>query len=183
MKEPDSRNLFAWLINKHWEFFLYSWPLIVEKQKKRAFFRLTGKESTSITYLSKMNRKATRDVVKKRGEEPHISFENEAVRYSVVEFFGSWALQLRPTYVFTRRDAETPLNPLAQTRRATRRMKFDRNPAVDNDLVFWARYLSQGQPTISLGNVGVNDLILDSDYLSAEVPKSGHEEASFEAAN
>jgi len=54
---------------------------------------------------------------------------------------------------------------------------------VDNDLVFWARYLSQGQPTISLGNVGVNDLILDSDYLSAEVPKSGNEEASFEAAN
>ena len=183
MKEPDSRNLFVWLINKHWEFFLYSWPLIVEKQKKRAFFRLTGKESTSITYLSKMNRKATRDVVKKRGEEPHISFESEAVRYSVVEFFGSWALQLRPTYVFTRRDAETPLNPLAQTRRATRRMKFDRNPAVDNDLVFWARYLSQGQPTISLGNVGVNDLILDSDYLSAEVPKSGNEEASFEAAD
>lgn len=62
-------------------------------------------------------------------------------------------------------------------------MKFDRNPAVDNDLVFWARYLSQGQPTISIGNVGVSDLILDSEYLSAEVPKSGCEEAAFEAAS
>lgn len=181
---PDSRNLFVWLINKHWEFFLYNWPLIVEKQKKRAFFRLpAGKEGMSITYLSKMNRKATREVVKKRGEYPHVSFENEAIRYSTVEFFGSWALQLRPAYVFTRSDGETPLSPLAQTRRATRRMKFDRNPAVDNDLVFWARYLSQGQPAISLGNVGVNDLILDSEYLSAEVPKSGGEESAFEASN
>ncbi len=130
-----------------------------------------------------MNRKATRDVVKKRGEEPHVWFEHEAIRYSTTEFFGAWALQLRPTYVFTRADGETPLSPLAQTRRATRRMKFDRNPAVDNDLVFWARYLSQGQPTISIGNVGVSDLILDSEYLSSEVPKSGSEEAALEAAN
>src|SRR5437667_9578406 len=109
--------------------------------------------------------------------------EDRAIRYPISAFFGAWALQLRPSYVFTRSDAQTPLSPLAQTRRATRRMKFDRNPAVDNDLVFWARYLSQGQPTISLGNIGVNDLILDSAYLSAEVPKSGNEEASFEAAN
>lgn len=62
-------------------------------------------------------------------------------------------------------------------------MKFDRNPAVDNDLVFWARYLSQGQPTINIGNLGVTDLILDSEYLSAEVPKSGQEEAAGETAN
>ncbi len=184
VKNPDTRILFVWLLNKHWEFFLYNWPLIVEYRRKRAFFRLTeGKDSTSITYLSKMNRKATRDVVKKRGEEPHIWFENEAIRYTTTEFFGAWALQLRPTYVFTRSDAETPLSPLAQTRRATRRMKFDRNPAVENDLVFWARYLSQGQPTISIGNVGVGDLILDSEYLSAEVPKSGGQEAAFEATN
>ena len=183
VKNPDSRILFVWLLNKHWEFFLYNWPLIVENRRKRAFFQLKGKESTSITYLSKMNRKATRDVVKKRGEEPHVWFEHEAIRYSTTEFFGAWALQLRPTYVFTRADGETPLSPLAQTRRATRRMKFDRNPAVDNDLVFWARYLSQGQPTISIGNVGVSDLILDSEYLSSEVPKSGSEEAALEAAN
>ncbi len=32
------------------------------------------------TILSKMNRNAARDVAKKRGEEPYISFENEAVR-------------------------------------------------------------------------------------------------------
>jgi NAD-dependent SIR2 family protein deacetylase len=184
VKKPDSRILFVWLLNKHWEFFLYNWPLIVEYRRKRAFFRLTeGKDGISITYLSKMNRKTTREVVKKRGEEPHIWFENEAIRYATTEIFGAWALQLRPTYVFTHSDGKTPLSPLAQTRRATRRIKFDRNPAVDNDLVFWARYLSQGQPTISIGNVGVSDLILDSEYLSAEVPKSGSGEAALEATN
>jgi NAD-dependent SIR2 family protein deacetylase len=183
VKNPDSRNLFVWLLNKHWEFFLYNRPLIVDYHRKRAFFRLTGKDSTSITYVSKMNRRATRDVVKKRGEVPHIWFEHEAIRYATTEFFGAWALQIRPSYVFTRSDAETPLSPMAQTSRATRRMKFDRNPAVDNDLVFWARYLSQGQPTISIGNVGMSDLILDSEYLSAEVPKSGSEEAALEASN
>ena len=128
-----------------------------------------------------MGRRVSRDVVKKRGEEPLISFEHEALHYSVTEFFGALALQLRPTYVFTRRDGETPLGRLAQTKRATRRFKFDRNPSVDNDLVFWARFLSQGQPTISIGNVGVTDLILDSEYLSAEVPKP--EEDRREAAN
>lgn len=184
IKNVDERILFVWLLNKHWEFFLYNWPVIVEYRRKRAFFRLTqGKDSTSITYLSKMNRRASRDVVKKRGETPHIWFEHEAIRYATTEFFGSWALQIRPSYVFTGSDAETPLSSLAQTRRATRRMKFDRNPAVDNDLVFWARYLSQGQPTINIGNLGVTDLILDSEYLSAEVPKSGQEEAAGETAN
>lgn len=183
LKQPDRRNLFVWLLNKHWDFFLRKWPLIIDGKRKRAFFRLTGKDSTTIPYLSKMGRRISRDVVKKRGEEPNISFEHEALHYSVTEFFGAWALQFRPSYVFTRRDAETPLGRLAQTRRATRRFKFDRNPSVDNDLVFWARYLSQGEPTISLGNVGVSDLILDSEFLSAEVPKVGTEENRIETAN
>src|SRR5260370_36711921 len=48
VRNPESRILFVWLWNKHWEFFLYNWPLIVENRKKRAFFRLKGRESTSI---------------------------------------------------------------------------------------------------------------------------------------
>jgi hypothetical protein len=179
----DRRHLFIWLINRHWESFLAKWPLIIEGKRRRTFFRLVGEESTTISYKSKMGRKATRDVVKKRGEEPYISFEHEGLHYAVKSFFGSWALEFRPTYVFTERDAETLLGRLAQTRRATKRYKFARNPGVENDLVFWARYLSQGQPTISIGNVGVDDLILDSDYLSAEVPKSDIGDKAFEATN
>jgi len=148
------------------------------KRKGHTSVCLPVKNGLSITYLSKMSRKATREVVKKRGEYPHVSFENEAVRYSIVEFFGSWALQLRPAYVFTRSDGETPLSPLAQTRRSTTTYEIRTVilPSITT-LCFGRDILSQGQPALSLGNVGVNDLILDSEYLSAEVPKSGGEES------
>jgi hypothetical protein len=182
--DQNSRNLFVWLLNKHWEFFLRRFPLVVEPRRKRAFFKLlTGRDSTNISYLSKTGRKASRDVVKKRGEEPNISYENEAIHYAIAEFFGEWALQIRPTYVFTKRDGLTPLNPIAQTRRATRRFKFDRNPNVDNDLVFWARYLSQGQPTLSIGNIGAGEVVLDSEFCSAEVPRTSGEDAEREDKN
>jgi hypothetical protein len=49
-------------------------------------------------------------------------------------------------------------------------MKFDRNKNVDDDLTFWARLLSAGQPTINIGGVGVEDLLVDSEFASAEVP-------------
>jgi len=49
-------------------------------------------------------------------------------------------------------------------------MKFDRNKNVEDDLTFWARFLSNGQPTISIGGNGVSTLILDTEYISAEVP-------------
>jgi hypothetical protein len=181
--DRDNRNLFVWLLNKHWEFFLRRWPLVVEPRRKRAFFKLAGRESTNISYLSKTGRKASRDVVKKRGEEPNVSYENEAIHFAIAEFFGQWALQVRPTYVFTKRDGLTPLSPIAQTRRATRRFKFDRNPSVDNDLVFWSRYLSQGGPTLSIGNIGATEIVLDSEYCSAEVPRNAGEDADRETAN
>lgn len=176
VQDRERRNLFVWLLNKHWDFFLRRKLLAVEPRRKRAFFKLTSSDRTSIAYLSKMNRRVSRDVVKRRGEEPRIYFENEAIHYEIAEFFGEWALQIRPTYVFTKQDGMTPLSPIVQTRRATRRFRFDRNPAVDNDLVFWSRYLSDGQPTISIGNIGATNLVLDSDYVSAEVPKIDEEE-------
>jgi len=171
LQQPDTRRLFVWLLNKHWEFYLRSKKLLtVESKRKRAFLRLAGTDRTSVSYVSKMNRRVSRDVVKKRGEEPNIYFENEAIHYAIEEFYGEWALQLRPTYVFTKSDGLTPLNPLLQTRRATRRFKFDRNPAVENDLVFWSRFLSDGQPTISLDKKGSSEIVLDSEYVSVEVP-------------
>jgi hypothetical protein len=41
---------------------------------------------------------------------------------------------------------------------------------VDDDLTFWARYLSNGQPSCNIGGIGVDDLILDFEYCAAEVP-------------
>jgi hypothetical protein len=168
--QSPNHHLFVWLVNKHLEFFLQKFPLVVESRRKRAFFRLIGEGCTTIKYNSRLRKGISRDVVKKRGEEPRCFYENEAILYNVVAYLGQWAVQVRPSYVFTRADGITPLPQLAQTRRATRRFKFDQNPNVDDDLTFWARYLSKGEPTVSLGNVGVSDLILDSEYCSAEVP-------------
>jgi hypothetical protein len=77
--------------------------------------------------------------------------------------------------MFTASDGLTPLPAFERTRRATRRIKFDRTSNVDDDLTFWSRFLSSAQPTINLSGIGVTDLVLDSEYASKEVPKRSQE--------
>jgi len=180
----EDSHVFAWLVVKHWEFLLRGRGLTVERRKKRAYFPHIEGDCHTVTYNSRLRSNVQRDVVKKRGSELRPYFENEAVSYSFVHFHGEWAMQIRPTYVFTRKDGRTPVQAMAQTRYATRRFKFDRNKSVDDDLSFWARFLNNGQNVISIGGPGVGDLILDSDYCSAEVPRFGREEmASDEDEN
>ncbi len=52
-------------------------------------------------------------------------------------------------------------------------MKFDRNKNVDDDLTFWGRFLPEGETTISLGGIDVEDLVLDASFLTVEVPEIG----------
>jgi hypothetical protein len=172
--DEDSRRLFVWLIGKHWSFFLNRWieqGLFVDYYKrKRAFFHLVKGERNTIVYDSRSRKGVKRDVVKQRIHGKHIEYENEGFYYSVVQYSEFWAVQLKPFYMFTRSDGKTPLPSFLIGRRATSRMKFDRNKNVDDDLTFWARFLSGGQPTINIGGVGVDDLLVDSEFASAEVP-------------
>ena len=62
--------------------------------------------------------------------------------------------------MFTRRDGATPLPG------------FERKN-VDDDLTFWGRFLSDGQPTINLGGIDVENLIIDATFLTIEVPEIG----------
>jgi hypothetical protein len=174
-----------WLVGKHWEFFLHRWKkqgFYVEYKKKRAYFQLVEGDRNTIRYDSRLRKGVRRDVVKQRGEGKYIEYENEGICYSVVEFGGTWAIQLKPFYMFTKSDGHTPLPSFVRTRRATRRMKFDRNKSVDDDLTFWARLLSAGQPIINIGSVGVENLILDSEYCSVEVPLRSTEGTRHENA-
>ncbi len=183
--DQDRRRLFVWLVGKHWEFFLHRWKkqgLYVEYKKKRAYFQLVEGDRNTIRYDSRLRKGVRRDVVKQRGEGKYIEYENEGVCYNVVEFGGTWAIQLKPFYMFTKSDGCTPLPSFVRTRRATRRMKFDRNKSVDDDLTFWARLLSVGQPIINIGGVGVENLILDSEYCSVEVPSRSTEGTRHENA-
>jgi hypothetical protein len=81
-------------------------------------------------------------------------------------------MQIKPMYVFTATDGSTPLPAHAQTRRATRRFKFDRNKSVEDDLTFWSRLLSEASPVIDIGGIGVSDLVVSANYSQAEVPVS-----------
>jgi hypothetical protein len=160
--------------NKHWHFFLSRWRdrgLYADHREKRAFFQLRGERNT-VTYDSRIRKGVKREVVKQRGEGTSVWYENEGISYEIVEpEAGIWAVQVKPFYMFTASDGRTPLPPFERTRRATRRIKFDRVKNVDDDLTFWARFLSAGQAMMNLAGVGVDDLILDSNYVSAEVPR------------
>ncbi len=150
--------------------------LFIEYRKRRAYFILRAGGKNIVRYDSPRRRRIKRDVVKTRGEQK-IWHENEGVAYSIVEYDGVWAVQIKPFYMFTEKDGVTPLPSYERTARATRRMRFDRNKSVDDDLTFWACFLSQGKVVIELGGVGVPDLVVQSSYETVEVPEPGSEES------
>jgi hypothetical protein len=176
INDAEQRRLIVWLIHRHWAGFLWRFAadgLTVESRQKRAYFlhRSPYKtEVSSVSYSSRMGRRIRRGVVKRRGAFERIWHENEGLQYAAVCVDGQWALQVKPIYVFTGPDGWTPLPPHTQTRRATRRFKFDRNRSVEDDLTFWARYLSQAGPVINIGGFGVEDLVLSSSYCQVEMP-------------
>jgi hypothetical protein len=114
-----------------------------------------------------------REVVKQRGEKPRAWFENEGFAYGIERLGGTWGVRVKPFYMFTGPDAATPLPGYARTSKATRRMKFDRNQSVESDLVFWARFISQGSPVVNLGQAVVDDLLLEGAFLSLDVSEEG----------
>lgn len=184
--DEDDRRLFVWLIGKHWGFFLHRWKeqgLFDDFKKKRAFFQLVEGERNRVVYDSRARKGVRHDVVKRRERGQRVEHENEGFYYSVVEYGGNWAIQIKPFYMFTEADGRTPIPSYLMGRRATRRIKFDRNKSVGDDLIFWSRFLSGGQQTVNLGGVGVDDLIVEFEFCSVEVPVSGREVSDDEIAD
>lgn len=171
----EDRKVITWLLRKHWEWFLYRFRkdgLMLERRKNRAYFCKTNKGRSFITYSSPKRSRIQREVVKARGEHGDWH-ENEGFGYQVIWGAGHWAMRIKPFYMFTGRDSITPLPGYLRTRRATRRMKYDRNRNVDDDLTFWARYLGGGQSTVNLGAQGVEGLVLETAFATFEVLESG----------
>jgi hypothetical protein len=171
--DPEQRRFLTWLLRKHWEAHLKQFRdegLFIERKKDRAFFRKLPRKSL-IAYDSAKRRGNKREVVKVRGEGRW--HENEGIGYQVVYSAGQWSIRIKPFYMFTGRNGATPLPGFERTRRATRRIKWDRNKNVDDDLTFWGRFLSNGQPTINLGGIDVDNLIIDAAFLTIEVPEIG----------
>jgi hypothetical protein len=172
--DADTRRVLSWMLRKHWEVHLRRFKddgLFIERKKDRAFFRKTNGRKVLIEYDSPKRRGIKREVVKPRAEGKW--HENEGIGYQIVFSAGQWAVRVKPFYMFTGRDGATPLPGFERTRRATRRIKFDRNKNVDDDLTFWSRFLAGGQTTISLGGLDIDDLIVDAAFLTIEVPEIG----------
>ena len=172
--DPERRNLLSWLLRKHWENFLRRFRddgLFIEQKKRRAYFRKLDNRRTTIRYDSAKRRGVVREVVKPRLDGKW--HENEGIGYEVVSIDERWFIRVKPFYMFTRKDGATPLPGFERTRRATRRMKFDRNKSVDDDLSFWGRYLGRGNSTVNIGGRDVDDLLLETSFLTIEVCEKG----------
>jgi len=179
MQDEVRRRELVWLLGAHWRRHLAQFEeqgLVVVGKEKRAYFGLTTGASLTISYTTLLGRRARREVVKVRGEKED-QHENEGFYYQVVQMSGELAVQIKPTYVFTGQDGITPLPPRFQTRKATRRFKFDRNKMVGDDLMFWARYLGHESESVNLGGGWRDDLILDMRYVAVELPPPKEVEA------
>ena len=174
LKEDVRRKHFVWLLGLHWNRHLAHFRedgLYLEYRRKRAFFHLLEGTANTIRYTSWLGRRVKRDVVKTRGEQGQ-EHENEGFFFRIEEMGGEWGIQVNPTYVFTDADGQTPLPPKFQTRRSTRRMKFDRNKMVGDDLMFWSRYLGGESEAINLGLGWDDDILIDMRFVFAELPVS-----------
>jgi hypothetical protein len=184
----DLRRVLSSLLRKHFERHLSRFRrdgfiLEEDRRKKRAYFEGRNGKPRKFVYDTARRKGIVREVVKQRGEEPRSWFENEGFGYEVTQLDGVWAVRVKPFYMFTGRDAKKPLPAFARTARATRRMKLDRNKNVDDDLTFWSRFLSEGAPTINIGQQHVDDLILEGHFLTIEVPEEGLLRDSDEGEN
>ncbi len=171
-KDLDKRKRLSWLILKHFEFYLKSFSkygLRIEYKDRKAYFELVSGIENKITYLSRLNRKTTRAVVKRRETKTRVYHENEGISFGLEYLGNQFSLSIKPIYVFTQQDGKTPLQSYLRSRFTTSRMKFDRNKNVDDDLHFWLKLISQGSSSINMGGFEVDDLILDSKYIENEV--------------
>lgn len=171
IQNPDKRRLYVQLLGRHWERLLKSkaqFGFHVDYKARRAYFLPKDGNDNVYVYASPQRKNIQRAVVKKRETPTRLEFENEGITYCVVQYGERWAVQTKPFYVFTKSDGKTPLPGVHQTRKATRRYKFDRNKAVEADMKFWSLFLAGQKPTMDLGVPTVSDLVLSANYLEAE---------------
>ncbi|HEY1932564.1 MAG TPA: SIR2 family protein [Acetobacteraceae bacterium] len=176
--DPDLARVLSWLLRKHFEGQLrrlHNRGLMIETDRRtdrRAYF-FGERGPLLLIYDTPARRGVEREVVKQRGERPRVWFENEGITYDIARLGSLWGVRVKPFYMFTGPDAQTPLPGYARTAKAARRMKYDRNQSVESDFTFWARFISQGSPVVNLGQGPVEDLLLEGAFISFDVPEEG----------
>jgi hypothetical protein len=174
-QDGDERRVLSWLLRKHFEEYILDFEddgLKLEGGRShRAYFVGKGGENRLVVWDSPQKRGNRREVVKRRNEE-RPWFENEGFGYDIAYMTGKWCVRIKPFYMFTGPDAQTPLPAFTRTAKATRRMKWDKNKNVETDLLFWSIFLGRGGATMNLGDVHADDLLVDCAFLTLEVAES-----------
>jgi hypothetical protein len=134
------------------------------RTNRRAYFFGEGGSPRKLVYDTPVRRNVEREVVKQRGQHPRVWFENEGIAYEVARLGTLWGVRVKPFYMFTGPDAQTPLPGYARTAKAARRMKYDRNQSVESDLTFWARLRGIVRPP-ALGILQLRYITRLADYL------------------
>ena len=121
-QDADQRRVLSWLLRKHLEYHLTGFEdegFILEGGKKhRAFFISDEGKDREVIWDSAYRKGNRRDVVKRRGDDPHIWFENEGIGYEIVQMGDTWCARIKPFYMFTGSDGATPLAAWTRTIRA-----------------------------------------------------------------
>ena len=164
----NGSRLFVQLLNQSLKRFLEARGLWVDNFRKRAYFpRPEEGESRIITYRASM-RQATRTVARpfvSPRTERLLYWEHEAIAYSFQHVGSDWALEILPTYVFTKDGRGTMLDRERVGPLTTRKSARDFNMQVYNDLVFWTWVMADGQDSFELNlgdeqHVAVRGLLL-----------------------
>jgi hypothetical protein len=98
-------------------------------------------------------RQATRTVTKpfvSKRTERLLYWEHEAVSYGFQQVGAEWALEILPTYVFTKDGLGTMLDSNKVGPLTTRKSARDFNMQVYNDLIFWTWVMADGKDSFDL---------------------------------
>lgn len=150
---PDGARIFVQILNESLRQFLESRNLWVDNYKKRAYFpRSEDGQPIVLSYRASV-RQATRTVTKpfvSKRTERLLYWEHEAVSYGFRRVGTDWALEILPTYVFTKDGRGTLLDSNKVGPLTTRKAARDFNLQVYNDLVFWTWVMADGKDSFDL---------------------------------
>lgn len=149
----DGARIFVQILNESLKQFLENRGLWVDNYKKRAYFsRSEDGQPVVLTYRASV-RNATRTVTKpfvSKRTERLLYWEHEAVSYGFQRVGTDWALEILPTYVFTRDGRGTLLDSNKVGPLTTRKSARDFNLQVYNDLIFWTWVMADGKDSFDL---------------------------------
>lgn len=143
----DMERVFVRLMNVNLYRHMDCLGLVVDKEKKRAYFpKLNDENNRTVSYQARV-KSATRTVAKriiKKATNEVLYWEHKSFYFSIEKFDTKWALIILPGYVFSVNGERWLVNHTKITKLATKRSAIDYNQHVVNDLTFWVWVLSEG---------------------------------------